>query len=154
MPDSLKPVGLTIRVYGIFVDAGQRILLSDEFRMGMRMTKFPGGGLQLGEGPEDCLRRECREELGQEVEILSHIYTTGFYQPTWLLPEPRQLISIYYRILVPEPFHFQLSSEAFAYADEVEGAQSFRLRSLKEMQEDELTFPIDRYVFKLLQGSA
>ena len=46
-----------IRVYGLLVEAG-RILVTDEFRLGIFMTKFPGGKLNFKEGTIDCLRRE------------------------------------------------------------------------------------------------
>ena len=46
-----------IRVYGLLVDAG-RILVTDEFRMGIFMSKFPGGGLNFGEKTINCLRKE------------------------------------------------------------------------------------------------
>ncbi|MBE0641476.1 MAG: NUDIX domain-containing protein [Bacteroidales bacterium] len=153
METANKPAGFTIRVYGLFLDRGNRVLLSDEFRLGQRMTKFPGGGLELGEGPEDCLLRECREELGQEVEILGHFYTTGFYQPSFLLPITHQLISIYYRIRISEPYLFDVRRRPFDYGQDTEGAQSFRFREIMSMEEDELTFPIDRHVFSMLQRS-
>ncbi|HRZ77546.1 MAG TPA: NUDIX hydrolase [Bacteroidales bacterium] len=149
---NIKPIDLTVRVYGIFMTPERHLLLTDEFCMGQRMTKFPGGALQLGEGPEDCLKRECKEELGQEVSIEGHLYTTGFYQPTWMLPEPRQLISIYYRIHIPEPFAFRVSAHSYDFGEEVEGAQAFRFMPLDGIEEEELTFPIDRYVLGLLQG--
>ena len=61
------------------------------------MSKFPGGGMKFGEGPEDCIRREAIEELGQAIEILEHFYTTGFFQKA-LFYDDHQLISIYYLI--------------------------------------------------------
>ncbi len=38
-----------IRIYGLFPVDGY-ILVTDEFRLGMFMTKFPGGALEFGEG--------------------------------------------------------------------------------------------------------
>ena len=68
-----------IRVYGFLFDEG-KILVTDEFRLGMMMTKFPGGGLKYGEGLIDCLKREFMEELHAEAHITSHYYTTDFFQ--------------------------------------------------------------------------
>jgi len=53
-----------------------KVLVSDEFRLGIFMTKFPGGELNFGEGTKDCLRREFMEELNTEIDIISHYYTT------------------------------------------------------------------------------
>ncbi|MEA1897374.1 MAG: NUDIX domain-containing protein, partial [Bacteroidota bacterium] len=65
-----------IRVYALIINNKNEVLLSDEFRLGTKMTKFPGGGLNFGEGPVDCLKREAIEEFGQEIDISDHFYTT------------------------------------------------------------------------------
>src|SRR6187200_2802460 len=86
---------VTIRVYGILTDENKRVLLSDEFIRGDYYTKFPGGGLELGEGTRDCLRREFMEEMNLRVEVGQHIYTTDFYQMSAFNPAD-QIIAIYY----------------------------------------------------------
>jgi hypothetical protein len=52
-------MSFTIRVYGLLIHNGF-MLVSDELIRGHRITKFPGGGLEFGEGTKDCLIREIR----------------------------------------------------------------------------------------------
>jgi len=140
----------TIRVYGLFLNDFGEILLTDEFRLGTFMTKFPGGGLEFGEGTIDCLRRECREELHQEIHNIRHFYTTDFFQPTRLLPETHQLISIYYLASLSEPEKLVTTNSQFDIPA-IEGAQSFRWVKLSDLDESEVTFPIDKKVVSLLK---
>jgi 8-oxo-dGTP diphosphatase len=146
----MKITTFNIRVYGIVLRDGA-ILLTDEFRLGMRMTKFPGGGLELGEGTADCLRREFQEETGLDIDILEHIYTTDYFQPTRLLEEPQQLISIYYRVEIKNPQSLLTSGKAFDFKETIEGAQSFRWVRLADLKADMLTFPIDQKIIPLLK---
>ncbi|RYY84950.1 MAG: NUDIX domain-containing protein, partial [Chitinophagaceae bacterium] len=69
-----------IRVYGLLLNDNREVLVTDEWIRGMRITKFPGGGLEFGEGTRDCLRREFEEEMQLHVEVGEHLYTTDFYQ--------------------------------------------------------------------------
>ena len=139
-----------IRVYAIILDGNDNILLSDEFRMNMRMTKFPGGGLQLGEGTLDCLHREMMEEFGQDVDVIRHFYTTDFFQKA-LFYEDHQLISIYYLCRFTEPVRFRVSDKPFDWEADKEGCQSFRWISIASLNPDEmLSFPIDRQAGRLL----
>ena len=139
-----------IRVYGIIINEKKEVLVSDEYMLDTFMTEFPGGGLHFGEGPEDCIRREAMEEFGQEVEIVSHYYTTGFFQKA-IFYEDHQLISIYYRLRFTREPEFGISSRAFDFEGTINGSQSFRWIPVTEISEEVMTFPVDRYVFRLLR---
>jgi 8-oxo-dGTP pyrophosphatase MutT (NUDIX family) len=141
-----------IRVYGLLIH-NNRILLTDEFRMDTLMTKFPGGALEFGEGTIDCLKREFREELNLDIEIISHFYTTDYFQPTRLLPSTQQLISIYYRIIGKQPFQFSTTNKKFDFPELTEGAQNFRWIPLEKLSLDDVTFPIDKKVVGLINNS-
>jgi len=132
-----------IRVYGIAVHNGQ-LLVVDEYWFDTLMTKFPGGGLEFGEGLIDCLKRECMEEFSQEVEVLEHFYTTDFFQETRFLPG-KQLISIYYLMAIKDPEAIKVSSEKFDF-EKKNGAMAFRWIDLENLNPDEFTFPIDKKV--------
>ena len=139
-----------IRVYGLMIDSKQNILLSDEYMLNRYMTKFPGGGLHFGEGPEDCILREAMEEFKQEAEIIRHFYTTGFFQKA-LFYEDHQLISIYYQIKLKTTPLFRMSENPFDFTAPINGSQSFRWASIENMKEEDLTFPVDKHVLKLLK---
>jgi 8-oxo-dGTP diphosphatase len=139
-----------IRVYALIVNEG-KILVTDEYRMDRRMTKFPGGGHEWGEGIADTLKRECREELDQEPLTAEHFYTTDFFIAS-AFREDDQLISIYYLVTLPYPEKVPVAENAFAFEEEIEGAQVFRWIPLEELSEDEMTFPIDKKVAGMLKG--
>ena len=71
---------LSVRVYGVLINDQKEVLVSDEYIRGEYYTKFPGGGLEIGEGTRECLQREFKEEMNLEVAIGDHIYTTDFFQ--------------------------------------------------------------------------
>jgi len=139
-----------IRVYGIFINQENEILLSDEFMLDTKMTKFPGGGMIFGEGTIDCLKREAMEEMNQEIEIIEHFYTTDYFQPAYFF-DNHQLISIYYLSKFIEPLKFKVSTKPFDFAELKNGNMSFRWKKISELSEDELTFPVDKKVVELIK---
>jgi len=139
-----------IRVYGIIVNENNEVLLTDEYLLDQKMTKFPGGGLNFGEGPADCMKREAMEEFGQEIEIINHFYTTDFYQKSFFHKD-HQIISIYYLIRFKDNIKFKISTKPFDFPEPKNGNQSFRWIKIKNLPDDNLTFPIDRHVGKLLR---
>jgi 8-oxo-dGTP diphosphatase len=145
----MKPNLFNIRVYGILIH-DEKLLVTDEFRLGTCMTKLPGGALEFGEGTIDCLKREFLEELKTPVEIVSHFYTTDYYQPTKLLPSNMQLISIYYNVQASPPFTFPTTTKLFNFPDLIEGAQTFRWIPLQELIPKQMTFPVDQKVAEML----
>jgi len=144
------PTQFTIRVYALIINDQKEVLVTDEFQVGMKMTKFPGGGMNFGEGTIDCLRRELLEECNQEIEGIEHFYTTDFYQKA-LFYEDHQLISIYYLARIKEPVKASVSDIPFDFPEMRNGSQSFRWISAKKIIPDEFTFPIDKHVALLLK---
>lgn len=140
-----------LRVYALIVHDGY-ILLSDEFVHDMKMTKFPGGGLYFGEGLIDCLKREAMEEFGQEIEIIEHYYTTHFFQQA-LFYEDQQLISVYYLAKFQDDPLFKISEKAFDFHAMVNESQSFRWARISELTDDDLSFPVDRFVLNMLKSN-
>lgn len=139
-----------IRVYGLFVNSQKEILISDEYQLDMKMTKFPGGGMHFGEGTKDCLKREIMEEMGQEIEIAEHFYTTDYFQPTYFY-DNFQLVSIYYLAKFKNELKFKISTKPFDFSELKNGNMSFRWVSIAQLSEKDMTFPVDQKVVGLLK---
>ncbi|HWY38566.1 MAG TPA: NUDIX domain-containing protein, partial [Bacteroidia bacterium] len=134
--------------YGILVEKGM-LLVSDEFIKGKEITKLPGGGLEFGEGPADCVVREFKEELDLAVNVKSHFYTTDFFV-TSAFNIDSQVLSIYYVVNPMEELKVNISIKKFDFKKRVEGAQSFRWLEMSKISENDFTFVIDRKVATLL----
>jgi 8-oxo-dGTP diphosphatase len=143
-----------VRVYGVLINQGN-VLVADEFIRGHFVTKFPGGGLEFGEGTRDCLQREFMEETGLHVTIGDHLYTTDFFQQSAFRPND-QVLSIYYHVHPNEPINLVTKTALFdfepaAIADPNGEAEVFRWIPVNEFHEDALTLPIDKKVASLLR---
>lgn len=136
-----------IRVYGIILNEKDEILLSDERRNGFSFTKFPGGGLEWGEGTLDCLKRELQEELGLKAVPGELFYVNDFFQESRFHTD-NQLISFYY--LVEEIDIDAIPATIHDYPLTEEG-EKFRWVNRNELKVDELTFPVDKIVAELLK---
>jgi 8-oxo-dGTP diphosphatase len=137
------PERFTVRVYGLLIEDG-RVLLSDEWIRGREITKFPGGGLELGEGPAQGLAREFREELDMEVEVDAHFYTTDFFVQSAF--DPRfQVIAIYYLVKNVRRTAVAGSARPHDY-EKKKGAQSFRWCDIGKIREADLSLETDKVV--------
>ena len=67
-----------LRVYALIINE-EYILVSRELIMGKYLYKFPGGGLEYGEGLIEGLQRESMEEMNQNLKDIEHFYTTDFF---------------------------------------------------------------------------
>jgi 8-oxo-dGTP diphosphatase len=135
-----------LRVYGVLMHEGQ-VLISHETYMEHSFTKFPGGGLEYGEGPEECVIREFKEELDLKVRIVRHLYTTGFFQRSAFRPND-QVVSIYY-LLSAENLDPQAILNIHNQ-NEIE-SERFEWVPMPELHEGLFTFPIDKKVVMLLK---
>ena len=143
-----------IRVYGLLINPDQQILVADEaFKSGQLATKFPGGGLELGEGLIDGLKREFVEETGIEVEVKEHFYTTDFFVRSFFELSPdSQIISIYYLVESKDWSRIKISEKKFDF-EFVKGkeAESFRWVNISALKDEtDIILPIDKVVVQKL----
>jgi len=82
----------TIVVTAAIIKNGDRYLIAQRKKGASQEMKweFPGGKIEKGEDPEECLQREILEELNTEVEV------EGIYQVVSHNYGDRHIILLYY----------------------------------------------------------
>lgn len=146
-----------VRVYGLLINDKKQVLVSDEYIRGSYYTKFPGGGLEFGEGTRDCLKREFMEEMNLNVEITDHLYTTDFFQMSAFTPD-HQIIAIYYAAKALEPITVPLRTKPFDFDEKqmevynkTGETETFRFIDRNDFSGDSVTLPIDKVVAELVK---
>lgn len=138
-----------VRVYGLLINEDDKILISDEEEYGVRFSKFPGGGLEYGEGLIDGLKREFQEECEAEVEVLEHFYTTDFFCKSAF--NDSQIISVYYLVKPVSPLQLRFKDVIYDFDTDGDIKQAFRWKALAELDLNDVTFPTDKRVVELLK---
>lgn len=135
-----------IRVYGLLINELNQVLISDECRNGYAFTKFPGGGMEFGEGFKETLIREFQEELNIEIEVDELFYFNEFFQVSKFNPND-QLFSFYYLVnyahwksIVTDQHEVPLTKDG----------EKHRWISIKSLKKELFTFPIDQLVAEKL----
>jgi len=140
-----------LRVYAIIHNEKDEVLLSKERRGGSEFTKFPGGGVEFGEGILEALHRELFEELDAEIHSASLFYVNDFFQVSSFRPED-QIVSFYYLVELKnlEKIREEKRSPVGSH-DPNDFEQALWVRKTA-LNFNVLTFPIDRMVGeKLMQ---
>lgn len=147
-----------LRVYGILINEEKQVLVSDEYIRGSYFTKFPGGGLEFGEGTRDCLKREFMEEMNLQVEVGEHLYTTDYFQLS-AFNHGHQIISIYYTARALEPIRVPLRTKLFDFDEEQlkiyeekKEIETFRFINWNDFSAESVTLPIDKIVAELIKS--
>ena len=131
-----------VRVYALIL-LKDNILLSRELIQNELIYKFPGGGVELGEGIVDALQREAKEEMGQHLNHIAHFYTTDFFQRS-SFDSSEQLISVYFKASLSQHINNRLKIP-------VKDQPVFEWKRLVDLNEDDLHFPIDKRVLNMIK---
>ena len=130
---------VSIRVYGIYFDENRGLFVTDELIDNKKITKFPGGGLELGESTIYALKREWIEELNTDIEIIKHIHTTDFFQVSIFNPEV-QVIGVYYQVKPISNLNINIKNNEFDFSENE--TQTFRF--IKDFSDNNLSLPTDK----------
>jgi len=137
-----------VRAYGILL-RDDCVLISHELVAGRIIAKFPGGGVEFGEGPKQTVEREFMEEAQAQVRVTAHFYTTDFYLPSAFDPRD-QVLSIYYMVASDAQLGLPMGSSPPSDADVREHHQLLCWHPLSQLTASALTLPADKVVARML----
>lgn len=133
---------INVRIYGICIVDGKILTLKEEY-YNEKFIKLPGGGLELGEGLKDTLKREFLEELNAEIENIEHFYTQEDFLVSKLKSD-EQILTIYFLVKIKNLNEITIKDKTHIKEiiwQPINGTNPFNL-------------PIDQKVFEKLKKTA
>lgn len=130
---------MNVRIYAAAIKDNHVLVLHEEYA-GTQLMKFPGGGLEYGEGTLECLIREFDEELNVQIKVISHFYT----QEDFLVSRFRaneQLLTIYYLVEIVDENEMIIRDPCIDKAEWISLDRS----------DNPFPLPVDQIVFDLLK---
>ena len=107
------------------------LLRKDDAIKGERYT-LPGGAQEVGETLQEALRRECREEIGAEVQIRDLVHVADYFKPRATTPPTiRQAVEFVFACDVPEDYQAGNGRRPDGHQVEVLWASLESLRGLR-----------------------
>jgi|SRR5690554_7197085 len=122
-----------IRIYGLLIEQN-RLLITKEPFVDELIYKFPGGGLEFGEGLHDCLIREFKEELNLDIEVVQHIFTQDDFIQSAINPDD-QVLMIYYQVKAKNFEEFKVKTSDI---------NEVIWKDLDELKVEDLTMPTEQ----------
>lgn len=122
-----------IRIYGLLIEQN-RLLITKELFVDELIYKFPGGGLEFGEGLHDCLIREFKEELNLDIEVVQHIFTQDDFIQSAVNPDD-QVLMIYYQVKAKNFEEFKVKTSDI---------KELIWKDLDELKAEDLTMPTEQ----------
>lgn len=136
----------TIRVYGLLIHEG-KLLITEEKWFDTRMIKLPGGGLEFGESPEECLRREFMEECNITLTDTELHYIPKNFIPARFYKNV-QVIPLYYRVSSIEIAKIKTESEFSLDSNMKNGDVNLFWVDINTIHENFFSFPGDREMWE------
>jgi 8-oxo-dGTP pyrophosphatase MutT (NUDIX family) len=137
-----------LRVYGVLVNESKEVLISREVYKGLSFTKFPGGGLCLGESLPDGLIREFKEECNLDIEVEKLLHVTDTFVPSAF--DNSQVIGVYYKVRCLD---FSLRDFKLRNFDlENDSSQSFHWVEFDKLAAEDFYFEMDQQAWRHIKN--
>lgn len=140
-----------LRVYGVLVNQNQEILISKETYNGLSFTKFPGGGLCLGESLPDGLIREFKEECNLDIKVEKLLHVTDTLVPSAF--DDSQVIGVYYKV---QALNSNLSDDLKVenYDEQNDSLQFFHWIPISKLSAEDFYFDMDQEAWRQIVESS
>ncbi|MBJ26181.1 MAG: hypothetical protein CL567_00805 [Alphaproteobacteria bacterium] len=79
----IMKISINLRVYGLLMRE-RRVLVAEEKVGHQEILKFPGGGVEVDETPEQALIREFREECQINITPIGLVHVPGTLFSPWI----------------------------------------------------------------------
>ena len=137
----------TSRVYGFLINNSKQVLVSAERFNGIPIIKFPGGGVEWGEGLQEALIREFKEELKISIGVKENIYFNDFPVES-VIDKRYQVQAFFYHVEPLEPMRF---STVLSLKPPEKNTENFIWVDLKNLSEVLFTYEIEKEAAKALR---